>query len=114
MHVSLFCNKLRILSESMKSLAFGVLFLGFLQSFVTSDYQVKALYEMRMQLYDGGGVLNEWKDNQTIPCFWPNVICQGNTVIDIILSDNLLSGEIPEQLLQVAQYNYTGNTLNCS
>ncbi|CAO2163114.1 unnamed protein product [Urochloa humidicola] len=210
MHVSLFFNKLRILSESMKSLAFGVLLLGFLQSFVTSDYQVKALYEMRMQLNDVGGVLNGWKDGQMNPCSWPHVTCQDNKVTEIILSskdlfgilspsiakittlqkllldgnqisgripeelgnlsslttlflgrnsfngpipdslgrlsklqsldlsendmtgkipislsnllslddinlsDNSFSGEIPEQLLQVAQYNYTGNSLNCS
>jgi len=33
---------------------------------------------------------------------------------EINLSGNNLKGEIPEQLLQVAQYNYTGNHLNCS
>ncbi|XP_062198311.1 LRR receptor kinase SERK2-like isoform X2 [Phragmites australis] len=32
---------------------------------------------------------------------------------DINLAYNNLSGEIPEQLLQVAEYNYTGNHLNC-
>ncbi|KAG2579210.1 hypothetical protein PVAP13_6NG248500 [Panicum virgatum] len=194
----------------MKLLAFGLVLLGCLQGFVTCDYQVTALYEIKMHLIDENDVLNDWKNNQMTPCGWGNVICQGNKVIaiklsstglrgvlspsiaelttlqelvldgntisggipealgnissltilnlgnnifngsipdslgrlqklqildlsenlltgeipvslsnlsslhDINLSGNSLKGEIPEQLLQVAQYNYTGNHLNCS
>ncbi|CAO2191696.1 unnamed protein product [Urochloa humidicola] len=101
MHVSLFFNKLRILSESMKSLAFGVLLLGFLQSFVASDYQVKALYEMRMALNDGGGALNEWKDDQMNPCSWPHVMCQGNKVIEITLSSTDLVGILSPSIAKI-------------
>jgi hypothetical protein len=194
----------------MKLLAFGLVLLGCLQGFVTCDYQVTALYEIKMHLIDDGGVLQDWKDNQMSPCNWRNVICQDNKVIKITLSStglagvlspsiaelttlqqllldgnmigggipealgnvsslttlnlgrnifngsipdslgrlqklqtldlsenlltgeipislsnlsslneinlsgNYLKGEIPEQLLQVVQYNYTGNHLNCS
>ncbi|CAL4999195.1 unnamed protein product [Urochloa decumbens] len=93
-----------ILSGSMKSLAFGLLLLGFLQSFVTSDYQVKALYEMRMQLNDDGGVLNEWKesnDNRMTPCSWPHVICQGNRVIEITLSSTDLAGILSPSIAKI-------------
>ncbi|KAL6859126.1 hypothetical protein ACP4OV_018128 [Aristida adscensionis] len=179
-------DKLHILSESMDILAFGLVLLGCLQNFVTSDSQVTALYEMKMQLKDDNGALKDWKDNQMTPCDWGNVICQDNKVTSITLSssgvdgilspsiakltslqqllldgngisggipeefgnlsslitlslgrnmlngsipdslgrlfklqnlnlsDNYLRGEIPAQLLQVAQYNYTGNHLNCS
>ncbi|CAD6341996.1 unnamed protein product [Miscanthus lutarioriparius] len=46
----------------------------------------------------------------TIPISFSNLSSLNN----INLSDNDLGGEIPEKLLQVAQYNYTGNHLNCS
>ncbi|KAG2584310.1 hypothetical protein PVAP13_6KG294700 [Panicum virgatum] len=194
----------------MKLLAFGLVLLGCLQGFVTCDYQVTALYEIKMHLTDENGVLNGWKDNQMTPCDWEHVKCQDNKVTTITLSSqglvgvlspsiaelttlqelalngntisggipealgnvsslttlylgnnvfngsipdslgrlrnlqtldlsenvltgeipislsnlsslkeinlsgNNLKGEIPEQLLQVAQYNYTGNHLNCS
>ncbi|KAF8704439.1 hypothetical protein HU200_031391 [Digitaria exilis] len=194
----------------MKLLALGLVLLGYLQDFVTCDYQVTALYEIKMNLSDDGGALKDWKDNQMTPCNWGNVICQDNKVTEIKLSskglvgvlspsiaklttlqqllldgntisgtipdvlgdlsslttlnlgrnnfngpipdslgrlqklqnldlsenlltggiptslsnlsslneinlsDNNLKGEIPEQLLQVVQYNYTGNHLNCS
>jgi len=42
---------------------------------------VAALYEMRMQLSDDGGVLKDWKDNQMTPCYWANIDCQDNKVI---------------------------------
>jgi hypothetical protein len=42
---------------------------------------VAALYEMRMQLSDDGGVLQDWKDNQMTPCGWANIDCQDNKVI---------------------------------
>ncbi|KAJ1276314.1 hypothetical protein BS78_05G205000 [Paspalum vaginatum] len=202
----------RMLSESMKLLALLLLLLGSQQSSaVAAELQVEALYEMRMNLNDNRGVLNDWKDNQMSPCYWDHVTCQDNKVttisltssgltgilspsiaklttlqqllldnnsitgvippefgnlssltilklgrnnlsgsipdtlgllpeleillhrdlsqnnlsgnipssfsnlpsLNINLAYNNLSGEIPQELLQVAQYNYTGNHLNC-
>ena len=42
---------------------------------------VAALYEMRMQLSDDGGVLKDWKDDQTTLYDWANICCQDNKVI---------------------------------
>ncbi|KAJ1268733.1 hypothetical protein BS78_07G157800 [Paspalum vaginatum] len=44
----------------------------------------------------------------------PSSLSNLSSLNDINLQDNNLEGEIPEQLFQVAQYNYTGNHLNCS
>ncbi|KAI4976796.1 hypothetical protein ZWY2020_050403 [Hordeum vulgare] len=43
----------------------------------------------------------------------PNSLSNLSSLNNINLAYNSLSGEIPEQLLQVSQYNYTGNHLNC-
>jgi len=95
----------RILSERMKLLAFMLVLSGFLQSSVASDFQVQALYDMKMQLNDAHGVLNGWKDNQSYgsslndwrnnqmsPCYWDHVICQDSKVTAIILSSSRLTG----------------------
>ncbi|KAF8769455.1 hypothetical protein HU200_006486 [Digitaria exilis] len=79
-------------SESMKPFAFVLVLLGCLQVFVTCDYQVTALYEIKMHLNDDGGVLKDWKDNQMTPCNWGNIICQDNKVIAITLSSTGLAG----------------------
>ncbi|CAD6265278.1 unnamed protein product [Miscanthus lutarioriparius] len=91
----------RILSEIMKLLAFGLVLLSFLQSFATSDYQVAALYEMRMQLSDDGGVLKDWKDNQMTPCNWTNIDCQDNKVIAITLSSSSLVGILSPSIAKI-------------
>ncbi|CAN6372904.1 unnamed protein product, partial [Urochloa humidicola] len=72
----------------------------------SSPFLVQALVEMRQQLIDNSGVLNDWKDNQMSPCYWNHVICQDNKVTSINLAYNDLSGEIPVHLLQVAHYKY--------
>jgi len=78
----------------MKLLAFMLVLSGFLSS-VASDFQVQALYDVKMQLNDTHGVLNGWKDsqshggvlndwnyNQVNPCTWDHILCdQDNSVI---------------------------------
>ncbi|XP_066350819.1 LRR receptor kinase SERK2-like isoform X3 [Miscanthus floridulus] len=97
--MSPYCKTQRILSESMKLLAFGLVLLSCLQSFATSDYQ--ALYEMRMQLSDDGGVLKDWKDNQMTPCNWTNIDCQDNKVIAITLSSKGLVGILSPSIAKI-------------
>ncbi|XP_062182214.1 LRR receptor kinase SERK2-like [Phragmites australis] len=92
---------MRILPESMKLLAFVLVLLGCLQSFVVSDFQVKALYEMRMQLNDNRGILKDWKDNQMSPCYWANVICQDTKVTEITLSSSGLTGVLSPSIAQI-------------
>ncbi|KAM3207959.1 hypothetical protein ACQJBY_062937 [Aegilops geniculata] len=77
----------------MKLVAFGLVLLGCLQSLAAPDFQVIALYEMRMMLTDSRGVLKDWNNNQVSPCYFDNVRCdQDGSVIGIILSSSGLSG----------------------
>ncbi|OQU80603.1 hypothetical protein SORBI_3007G149700 [Sorghum bicolor] len=85
----------------MKLLAFGLVLLSFLQSFATSDYQVAALYEIRTQLSDKGGVLKDWKDNQMTPCGWAKINCQDNKVIAITLSSVGLAGILSPSIAKI-------------
>ncbi|CAL5012852.1 unnamed protein product [Urochloa decumbens] len=98
----------------MKLLAFGVVLLGCLRAFVTCDYQVAALYEIRMHLNDDDGVLKDWKDNQITPCNWENVICQENKVISITLSSRGLAGVLSPSIAKLTtlqQLTLDGNTI---
>ncbi|XP_042417603.1 LRR receptor kinase SERK2-like isoform X4 [Zingiber officinale] len=110
----------------------------FLHSKVESDRQGDALYDMRVRLNATANQLTDWNQNQVNPCTWNSVICDSdNNVIRVTLSSmgfngvlsprigelqylavfrlafNHLSGQIPEELFQVARYNFTGNNLNC-
>uniref|UniRef100_R7W285 non-specific serine/threonine protein kinase n=1 Tax=Aegilops tauschii TaxID=37682 RepID=R7W285_AEGTA len=77
----------------MKLVAFGLVLLGCLQSLAAPDFQVIALYEMRMMLTDSRGVLKDWNNNQVSPCYFDNVRCdQDGSVIGITLSSSGLSG----------------------
>ncbi|CAO2191694.1 unnamed protein product [Urochloa humidicola] len=98
----------------MKLLAFGVVLLGCLRAFVTCDYQVTALYEIRMRLNDDNGVLKDWKDNQITPCNWGNVFCQENKVIKITLSSQGLNGFLSPsigKLTTLQELRLDGNTI---
>ncbi|KAL6653933.1 hypothetical protein ACP70R_007398 [Stipagrostis hirtigluma subsp. patula] len=85
----------------MKLLAFVLILLGCLQYSFASEFQVEALYEMRMQLTDNRGVLNDWKDNQMSPCYWNNVICQDNKVTEITLSSSGLTGVLSPSIAKL-------------
>ncbi|KAL6647494.1 hypothetical protein ACP70R_014931 [Stipagrostis hirtigluma subsp. patula] len=85
----------------MKLLAFGLVLLGCLQSFVTSDPQVSALYEMRMQLTDEEGVLKDWKHDQMTPCSWEHVTCKDNKVTEITLSSSALAGTLSPSIAKI-------------
>ncbi|KAJ1276312.1 hypothetical protein BS78_05G204800, partial [Paspalum vaginatum] len=79
----------------MKLLALVLLLLGSQQSSaVAAEFQVEALYlyEMRRNLNDNRGVLNDWKDNQMSPCYWDHVTCQDNKVTTISLTSSGLTG----------------------
>ncbi|VAI70960.1 unnamed protein product [Triticum turgidum subsp. durum] len=77
----------------MKLVALGLVLLGCLQSLAAPDFQVIALYEMRMMLTDSRGVLKDWNNNQVSPCYFDNVRCdQDGSVIGITLSSSGLSG----------------------
>ncbi|XP_034568326.1 uncharacterized protein [Setaria viridis] len=78
----------------MKLLVFALVLLGCLQSSAAAQFQVEALYEMRQQLIDNRGVLNDWKDNQMSPCYWDHVTCQDNKVAKISLSSSGLTGTL--------------------
>ncbi|KAJ1256142.1 hypothetical protein BS78_K079100 [Paspalum vaginatum] len=78
---------------SMKLLALVILLLGSQQSSAAAaDFQVEALCEMKRNLNDNRGVLNDWKDNQMSPCYWDHVTCQDNKVTTISLTSSGLSG----------------------
>ncbi|WVZ50582.1 hypothetical protein U9M48_001823 [Paspalum notatum var. saurae] len=84
----------RLLSESMKLLALVLLLMGSQQSSAAAaaELQVYALCEMKRNLNDNRGVLNDWKDNQMSPCYWDHVTCQDNKVTKISLTSSGLSG----------------------
>ncbi|TVU00519.1 hypothetical protein EJB05_54045 [Eragrostis curvula] len=62
---------------------------------------VEALYEMRMQLSDSRGILENWKNNQMSPCYWININCQDNNVISITLSSSGLSGVLSPSIAKL-------------
>ncbi|KAL6859127.1 hypothetical protein ACP4OV_018129 [Aristida adscensionis] len=99
----------------MKLLALGLFLLGRLQSFVTSESQVTALYEMKMQLTDANGVLKDWKDNEMTPCDWDNVNCQDNKVTEITLSSMGLQGTLSPSIARLTTLQrlfLDGNTIS--
>ncbi|CAL4979969.1 unnamed protein product [Urochloa decumbens] len=92
---------MRKLSDSMKLLAFVLVLLRCLQSSAATELQVQALVEMKMQLNDNDGVLNDWTDNQTSPCHWDHVTCQDNNVITINLSSSMLTGVLSPSIAKL-------------
>ncbi|KAK8447999.1 hypothetical protein SEVIR_8G194400v4 [Setaria viridis] len=85
----------------MKLLVFALVLLGCLQSSAAAEFQVEALYEMRQQLIDNSGVLNDWKDNQMSPCYWDHVTCQDNKVTTISLSSSGLTGTLSPSIAKI-------------
>ncbi|KAK3119242.1 hypothetical protein QOZ80_9BG0716520 [Eleusine coracana subsp. coracana] len=85
----------------MDLLSLVLVLLGCLQSFVAADFQVDALYEMKMQLSDSRGVLKGWEDNQMSPCYWVNINCQHNNVVSITLSSSGLSGVLSPSIAKL-------------
>ncbi|XP_052135231.1 LRR receptor kinase SERK2-like isoform X2 [Oryza glaberrima] len=99
----------------MKLIAFGLLLLGYIQYFATSDSEVIALYEIRTMLNDSRGVLNGWNNNQVSPCYFPSISCnQDQKVISITLISSGLSGFLSPsiaKLLYLQQLLLDGNSI---
>ncbi|CAO2151152.1 unnamed protein product [Urochloa humidicola] len=98
----------------MKLLAFALALLGYLQSCAAAEFQVEALYEMRQQLIDNSGVLNDWQDNQMSPCYWQHITCQDNKVTTISLPSSGLTGALSPsiaKLTSLQQLLLDGNSI---
>nr|DAD41111.1 TPA_asm: hypothetical protein HUJ06_015434 [Nelumbo nucifera] len=85
---------------SMKmELAFVVVLLASLYSFVASDSQGDALYALRTSLNATPDQLIDWNQNQVNPCTWSNVNCDSNNnVISVTLPSMGFSGYLSPKI----------------
>ncbi|KAL2241002.1 UNVERIFIED_CONTAM: putative LRR receptor-like serine/threonine-protein kinase [Sesamum indicum] len=79
-------------------LLIGVLVLGCLYSFVSPDAQGDALYALKISLNASSNQLTDWNQNQVNPCTWSKVICDGNNVTTVTLSNMGFSGTLSPRI----------------
>ncbi|KAJ4953787.1 hypothetical protein NE237_030619 [Protea cynaroides] len=80
-------------------LIYAVLILVSLHSFVASDYQGDALFDLRTSLNASASQLSDWNPNQVNPCTWSHVICDSNNnVISVTLSFVGFSGTLSPKI----------------
>ncbi|OAY35823.1 probable LRR receptor-like serine/threonine-protein kinase At5g10290 isoform X1 [Manihot esculenta] len=80
-------------------LVFGALLLAFLNSFVLSDFQGDALYQLKVSMGAPANQLTDWNPNQVNPCTWSNVICDSNNqVTSVTLSGMNCSGTLSPKI----------------
>ncbi|KAF2284027.1 hypothetical protein GH714_018145 [Hevea brasiliensis] len=98
-------------------LLFGALLLALLHSFVLSDLQGDALYQLKLSMGAPANQLSDWNPNQVNPCTWSNVICDpSNQVTSVTLSGMNCSGTLSPKIgilkalttLTLSQNNLTG------
>ncbi|XP_037466467.1 LRR receptor kinase SERK2-like [Triticum dicoccoides] len=85
-------------------LAYGLIFLGFLQSVACQmiDQQVQVLSEVKMMLNDSRGVLEEWNDHLDTACSAiATVMCAEGQVVQITLSSSGLSGVLSPSIAKL-------------
>ncbi|KAL0350061.1 UNVERIFIED_CONTAM: putative LRR receptor-like serine/threonine-protein kinase [Sesamum radiatum] len=79
-------------------LLIGVLVLACLYSFVSPDAQGDALYALKISLNASSNQLTDWNQNQVNPCTWSKVICDGNNVTTVTLSNMGFSGTLSPRI----------------
>ncbi|KAK4394148.1 putative LRR receptor-like serine/threonine-protein kinase [Sesamum angolense] len=79
-------------------LVIGVLVLACLYSFVSPDAQGDALYALKISLNASSNQLTDWNQNQVNPCTWSKVICDGNNVTTVTLSNMGFSGTLSPRI----------------
>ncbi|XP_062099742.1 probable LRR receptor-like serine/threonine-protein kinase At5g10290 [Humulus lupulus] len=76
-------------------LAFAVLVLAFLPSFVLPDPQGDALNALKISLHASDNQLKDWNPNQVNPCTWSNVNCDSsNNVVTVTLPNMGFTGTL--------------------
>ncbi|KAL0462218.1 UNVERIFIED_CONTAM: putative LRR receptor-like serine/threonine-protein kinase [Sesamum latifolium] len=93
-------------------LLIGVLVLACLYSFVSPDAQGDALYALKISLNASSNQLTDWNQNQVNPCTWSKVICDGNNVTTVTLSNMGFSGTLSPRIGILNAHNnssYKGN-----
>ncbi|KAF4366702.1 hypothetical protein F8388_020064 [Cannabis sativa] len=76
-------------------LAFAVLILSFLASFVSPDSQGDALNALKISLNASNNQLKDWNPNQVNPCTWSNVNCDpSNNVVTVTLPNMGFTGTL--------------------
>jgi hypothetical protein len=83
-----------------KKLIFAFVLLMWASSmvFVSSDYQIDALLDMKVQLNASGNQLTNWYQNQVSPCIWYGVACEDNNVVTLILPSLGFNGTLSPRI----------------
>ncbi|XP_020104593.1 probable LRR receptor-like serine/threonine-protein kinase At5g10290 isoform X3 [Ananas comosus] len=97
-------------------LFFTFILLAYLDSYVTSDSQRDALFDMKLSLNASDNQLPNWKQNQVSPCTWNFVTCSGNVVTEVTLASFGFTGTLSPrigdltylQVLSLQNNNITG------
>uniref|UniRef100_A0A6V7QVC9 non-specific serine/threonine protein kinase n=1 Tax=Ananas comosus var. bracteatus TaxID=296719 RepID=A0A6V7QVC9_ANACO len=97
-------------------LFFTFILLAYLDSYVTSDSQRDALFDMKLSLNASDNQLPNWNQNQVSPCTWNFVTCSGNVVTEVTLASFGFTGTLSPrigdltylQVLSLQNNNITG------
>lgn len=79
-------------------LIIGVLMLASLFSFVSPDAQGDALIALKESLNASSGQLKDWNQNLVNPCTWSKVMCDGNIVTTVTLSNMGFTGTLSPKI----------------